>query len=262
VDKPIGVFDSGVGGLTVAGAITRALPHERLVYLGDTARLPYGSKSPDVVRRYAERCAEFLLTKDIKMLVIACNTATAHALPHLQRTLAIPVVGVIAPGAQKALLASKKKRIGVIATAGTIQSGAYRQAIAAIDPTAEVFDKACPLFVPLAEEGMVHHEATQLIAREYLGSMRERDIDALVLGCTHYPLLRTVIQSAVGAEVVLCDSAEASAADVQQALERTGRLAKAREAPHRFFLTDAQTSFRALAARFFGAETDPERVDL
>jgi glutamate racemase len=261
-DKAIGVFDSGVGGLTVAGAITRALPNERLVYLGDTARLPYGSKSPDVVRRYAERCAAFLLTQDIKMLVIACNTATAHALPYLQMKLEIPVVGVIAAGARRALVVSRTKRIGVIGTAGTIQSGAYRKAIAALEPQAEVFDQACPMFVPLAEEGFTNHEATRLLAREYLKAMREHEIDALVLGCTHYPLLRDVIQEAVGSGVALCDSAEACCDDVRAVLTDTRRLSDNKTGPHKFFLTDVQASFRTLAGRFFGAETDPERVDL
>jgi glutamate racemase len=258
----IGVFDSGVGGLTVAGAITRALPNERLVYLGDTARLPYGTKSPDVVRRYAERCAEFLLTQDIKMLVIACNTATAHALTHLQQTLTIPVVGVIAPGARRALSVSKRKRIGVIATAGTIASGAYRKEIAALDGDAKVFDKACPLFVPLAEEGLVEHEATRLIARDYLQVLKDEHIDALVLGCTHYPLLRNVIQQVVGASVTLCDSAEACTDDVKCILTERGELATHKGGPHRFHLTDVQASFRSLGVRFFGADAEPERVDL
>ncbi|MCC6807382.1 MAG: glutamate racemase [Deltaproteobacteria bacterium] len=261
-DSAIGVFDSGVGGLTVAGAITRALPNERLVYLGDTARLPYGSKSPDVVRRYAERCADFLLTQDIKMMVIACNTATAHALHYLQMKLEIPVVGVISAGARRALVVSRSKRIGVIGTAGTIASGAYKKAIHALEPQAEVFEQACPMFVPLAEEGMTSHEATKLIARDYLKTMREHEIDALVLGCTHYPLLREVIQEAVGSQVALCDSAEACTDDVKAVLTDTRKLAEKKSGPHRFYLTDVQASFRTLAARFFGADTDPERVDL
>lgn len=261
-EKAIGVFDSGVGGLTVAGAITRALPNERLVYLGDTARLPYGSKSPDVVRRYAERCADFLLTHDIKMLVIACNTATAHALPYLQMKLEIPVVGVIAAGARRALVVTRSKRIGVIGTAGTIASGAYKKAILGLEPQAEVFEQACPMFVPLAEEGLVEHDATKLIARDYLKTMREHEVDALVLGCTHYPILRNVIQEAVGNNVALCDSAEACCDDVRAVLSDTRRLAEKKSGPHQFFLTDAQASFRTLAARFFGGPTDPERVDL
>lgn len=258
----IGVFDSGVGGLTVAGAITRALPNERLAYLGDTARLPYGTKSPDVVKRYAERCAEFLLTQDIKLLVIACNTATAHALTHLQQTLTIPVLGVIAPGARRALSVSKSKRIGVIGTAGAIASGAYRREIAALDPDAKVFDKACPLFVPLAEEGLVEHEATRLIARDYLQGLKDENIDALVLGCTHYPLLRKVIQQVVGDSVTLCDSAEACTSDVIGILRERGELATQKRGPHRFYLTDVQASFRSLGVRFFGADAEPERVDL
>lgn len=258
MDKAIGVFDSGVGGLTVAGAITRALPNERIVYLGDTARLPYGSKSSDVVRRYAEICAEFLLTRDIKLLVIACNTATAHALPHLQQKLTIPVVGVIAAGARRALSVSKTKRIGVIATHGTIQSGAYKRAIHELDATAELREQACPLFVPLAEEGLIDHEATRLIARDYLRTMT--NVDALVLGCTHYPLLRGVIQDAVGPAVTLCDSGEACTDDVKAALK--GQLAERKHGDHQFFLTDVQASFRALANRCFGADTDPERIDL
>jgi glutamate racemase len=256
-EDAIGVFDSGIGGLTVAGALTRALPKERVVYLGDTARLPYGTKSPDVVKRYAEGCARFLLTQDIKLLVVACNTATAHALEHLQQTLSVPVIGVITPGAKRV---SRYKRIGVIGTEGTIRSGAYERAIKAFAPAADVVQQACPLFVPLAEEGWTQHPATRLVAEHYLDKMK--NVDALVLGCTHYPLLREVIAETVGEQVVLCDSADAVSEDVRTLLKEKQLEATAAGA-HRFFMTDLQSQFPVLAQRFFGAAiTNAERVDL
>lgn len=254
----IGVFDSGIGGLTVAGALARRLPGETLIYMGDTARLPYGTKSPDVVRRYAERCSRFLLEQDIKLLVIACNTASAHALEHLQQTLPVPVLGVIGPGASAGLKASKQGRVGVIGTAGTVRSGAYRRAILALDPNASVVEKACPLFVPLAEEGLTDHPATELIARDYLAELA--NVDALVLGCTHYPVLRNVIARVLGPGVTLCDSADATADEVQRAI---AAMPATRPAAHRFYLTDVQPQFQQLAARFFGGPVAAaERVDL
>ncbi len=260
-ERAIGIFDSGVGGLTVCGTLTRKLPNERVIYLGDTARLPYGTKSPEVVRRYAERCAEFLLTHEIKLLVIACNTASAHALEHLQRQLPVPVVGVIAPGARRALSLSRNRRIGVIGTSGTIKSGAYRRALEALEPSAEVIEAACPLFVPLAEEGWTEHPAAKLIAEEYLAPLRARTVDTLVLGCTHYPVLREVIASAMGPEVTLCDAAEAVAEEVRALLGPNAASTVA--GPHRFFLTDVQPQFLGLAARFFGAPiSEAERIDL
>ncbi len=182
---PIGVFDSGLGGLTVAHAIMRQLPAENLVYFGDTARVPYGPKSPDTVRRYSHEIAAYLLEQGVKAIVVACNTATAHALPMLKAELDVPVIGVVEPGARAAVRASRSGRIGVIATAGTIKSGAYVRAIEAESPDAQVTARACPLFVPLVEEGWTDHEATWSVAREYLAPFMHDEIDTLVLGCTH-----------------------------------------------------------------------------
>lgn len=262
--KSVGIFDSGVGGLTVAGEFARTLPHERIVYLGDTARVPYGSKSPEVIKRYAERCADFLVSQDIKLLIVACNTASAFALEHLQARLTIPVIGVIEPGARAAVAASKRKHIGVIGTTGTIASGAYARAIRALDPGIMVEERACPLFVPLAEEGWTTHAATELVAETYLADLKRTSLDCLVLGCTHYPVLRDVIQKVVGAHVKLVDSATAVTQQAQRTLAERNGLSDAETAPaHRFYLTDAQRSFEKTAERFFGARVSTAmHVDL
>lgn len=262
--RPIGIFDSGVGGLTVAGAVTRALPRERVVYLGDTARLPYGNKSGDVVRRYAERCADFLLAQDIKLLIVACNTASAVALEHLEQRCSVPVLGVIRPGARAAARVTTSGRIGVLGTAGTIASGAYQRAILAERPDAAIAERACPLLVPLAEEGWVEHAATRLVVQEYLAPIKAAGVDTVVLGCTHYPLLREVLRAELGAQVTLCDSADAVTEVARALLGARELAAPSGLAPaHAFFLTDASSSFAALAERFFGAAIErPVRVDI
>jgi glutamate racemase len=212
--RPIGIFDSGVGGLTVLAALRRTLPNERFVYLGDTARLPYGTKSAETVIRYALRAANFLVAEGIKLLVVACNTASAAALPALEEALDLPILGVVAPGV-RAALASTRGRIGVIGTESTIASEAYPRAVHAVRPQAQVTARACPLFVPLAEEGWFDHPVTQAVAREYLEPFAGGRVDTLILGCTHYPLLKRAIADAVGEGVVLVDSAEAVAAEVR-----------------------------------------------
>lgn len=258
----VGIFDSGVGGLTVAGAFVRALPNESIVYLGDTARVPYGNKSPETVRRYAERCADFLYAQNVKMLIIACNTATAFALEALQARYPVPVIGVIAPSAEAALQASRSGRIAVIGTHGTIASGAYRRAILAGRPHAQVLERACPLFVPLAEEGWTEHPATALIVGEYLAEVKAHQPDVLVLGCTHYPVLASAIARELGPAVTLCDSAETVTAAAREVLRARGALASG-PALHRFFMTDAQPQLARIAERFFGQPlTAVERVDL
>jgi glutamate racemase len=209
-DRPIGIFDSGIGGLTVLAALTARLPHERFIYLGDTARLPYGTKSAETVKRYALRAGLFLAQHDIKMLVVACNTASAAALPVLEHALTVPVVGVVEPGARAAVRVSSG-RIGVIATESTITSGAYEQAVKHLQPESTVVARPCPLFVPLAEEGWFDHPVTLEVARIYLQPMVEQGIDTLILGCTHYPLLRPAIAAALGRDVRLVDSASAVA---------------------------------------------------
>ncbi|HVF51324.1 MAG TPA: glutamate racemase [Pyrinomonadaceae bacterium] len=217
-DLPIGIFDSGVGGLTVYRALHERLPRERFVYLGDTARVPYGTKSLRTVERYAIENARFLEAHGIKMLVVACNTASALALPAVGRSVSVPVVGVIEPGARAVVEASAGRRIGVIATESTVKSGAYSQAIRKLRAEAEVVERACPLFVSLAEEGWAETDVARAVAAEYLADLRGDHLDALVLGCTHYPILRGVIQETVGARVRLIDSGEATAASVEALL--------------------------------------------
>lgn len=261
--RPIGVFDSGVGGLTVVRALTEALPGERLVYLGDTARVPYGTKSPEVVTRYALQNARFLLRREIKLLVVACNTASAMALSALG-TLEVPVLGVIGPGAKAAALATRSGKVGVIATDGTLRSGAYQKALLEARADLRVEAKACPLFVPLAEEGWLEGDVPTKVARSYLSELVERDVDTLVLGCTHYPLLKKVIGEVMGPAVRLVDSAEATARVVAERLEQDG-LSSANEAgpEHAYFVTDVPERFCEVGARFLGAPIrHAEQVDL
>ncbi|HKS07510.1 MAG TPA: glutamate racemase [Gemmatimonadaceae bacterium] len=258
---PIGVFDSGIGGLTVVAALTRRLPRESILYFGDTARVPYGPKSPDTVRRYASEISSWLLGEGVKSVVVACNTATAHALPELQAQLPVPVIGVIDPGAKAALEVATDGGIGVIGTAGTIASGAYARAIWTIAPAATVVSQACPLFVPLVEEGWTEHPATKLVAREYLAPLIASHVRAVVLGCTHYPLLRTVLAEVMGDGVALIDSADATAREVARVLEER-KLAVSADAAaptHRFVASDAPAQFLRLGQRFLGAAI--ERVE-
>ncbi len=257
---PIGVFDSGLGGLTVAHAIMRQLPAENLVYFGDTARVPYGPKSPDTVRRYSHEIAAYLLEQGVKAIVVACNTATAHALPMLKAELDVPVIGVVEPGARAAVRASRSGRIGVIATAGTITSGAYVRAIEAESPDAQVIARACPLFVPLVEEGWTDHEATWSVAREYLAPFMHDEVDTLVLGCTHYPLLKPLIGEIVGRTVRLIDSAEETAVDTRRMLAEHSLAAESGEGTYRFIASDDQQQFLKLGQRFFGDTI--ERVEI
>jgi glutamate racemase len=260
----IGVFDSGVGGLTVLRRLSERLPNEHLVYLGDTARVPYGTKSPDTVIKYARACTHLLAQSGIKLLVVACNTASAYALDVLRDEVDYPVVGVVAPGARAALARTKTKRIGVIGTTGTIQSGAYEDAITSAAPDVKVFCKACPLFVPLAEEGWTTGAVPRQVAAEYLGELLENDIDTLVLGCTHYPLLAPVIAEIAGDRVTLVDSAEATAEVVAEVIAGLG-LAND-PSPHRnlrLMVTDAPATFEKLGRRFLGWEPGHvEWVDL
>jgi glutamate racemase len=260
---PIGIFDSGVGGLTVYRALHEILSDERFVYLGDTARIPYGTRSLATVERYAVENARFLDAHGIKLLVIACNTASALALPAIREVVSVDVIGVIEPGARAAVSESRGQRIGVIATEATVRSGAYAKAIAQLAPTAQVIARACPLFVPLTEEGWAETEEARSIAAKYLKELKESSIDTLVLGCTHYPILRGVIQETVGDHVTLIDSGEAAARDVKSLLELNGlSRAVARESGERerhlcddldhFYVTDAAERFSRVAERFLG----------
>ena len=262
---PIAIFDSGVGGLTVMAAVRAALPHEAIMYLGDTARLPYGTKSAQVVQRYAMACGSFLQQHGTKLLVIACNTATAHALPHLQASLPIPVLGVIEPGAQLAARTSRSGRIGVIATEGTVLSGCYQRALAQAAPTAQVWAGACPLFVALAEENMVDHAATHIMAQEYLAPLLTHDIDTLVLGCTHYPLLRPTLAQVCGPGVSIIDSAQAVATSIAELLAAQDLSAPSHlpRPADRFFATDVSSRFHRVGSAFLGQALEAvELVDI
>ncbi|HEY8379328.1 MAG TPA: glutamate racemase [Nannocystis sp.] len=268
-ELPVGVFDSGVGGLTVLRALRAALPDERFVYLGDTARLPYGTKSGETVTRYAEQAARVLVGRGVKLLVIACNTASAVALDHLAGVFApLPVIGVIEPGAAAACAASRSGRIAVIATEGTVRGGAYERAIRAIRPDVDLVATPCSLFVALAEEGWVSGPIVEAIARRYLEPViRARPgLDCLVLGCTHFPVLRDAIAAAVGPAVRLVDSAETTAAAVSACLVRSGLRAglsaAGDRASVRFLATDAPERFARVGAVFLGEAIAPEDVEL
>ncbi|UCG74765.1 MAG: glutamate racemase [Gemmatimonadota bacterium] len=252
-DEPIGVFDSGVGGLTVVHAIRERLPFESILYLGDTARVPYGPKSPETIRRYAAEAADFLLARGVKLIVIACNTATARAAEHVAARVPVPVIGVIEPGATEAVRRSRSGRIGVIGTQGTIESGSYERLIKQLRPGASVASAACPLFVALAEEGWVEGDVARLTAERYLGPLLREDIDTLVLGCTHYPLLKPLLAD-VASGVELIDSAEATALAVARELEAAGLEAEptGRPVTARYFVTDDARQFGRVAQRFLG----------
>lgn len=263
---PIGVFDSGVGGLTVLRALKAALPHESFLYLGDTARLPYGSKSPDTVARYALQAAAVLVERGIKLLVVACNTATAMALPQLQAALpkfgVAGVIGVVEPGAQAACAASKTRRIAVIGTEGTIRGGAYTRAITAIDPHVEVVGRACPLFVALAEEGWVQGPIPTAVAHAYLDTLVTH-VDTLVLGCTHFPVLAEAIAEVVGPGVRIVDSAATTAVAVASRLQQRDLLAPADAAATTTMLaTDGRERFARVGAGFLGVPLLPDAVEI
>jgi glutamate racemase len=251
--KPIGVFDSGIGGLTVVRALTRHLPHENIVYFGDTARVPYGPKSPQVVREYSVQDTEFLMSHDVKMIVVACNTVSSVALDLVMKRAGVPVVGVIVPGAGAAVGTTKNRRVGVIGTVGTITSNAYVNAIRLFDPSVTVLSQACPLFVPLAEEGWTDHPATELIVKEYLFPMKRDKVDTLVLGCTHYPILAGVISAYLGDRVALIDSGEAAALEVGRILDAEGLTNPSGAKPNiRFFVSDIPHKFTEVGERFLG----------
>ena len=259
--QAIGIFDSGIGGLTVVRALRKLLPGENLIYLGDTGRYPYGSKSADVVQRYSFENTDFLVEKGVKALVVACNSSTAVAIDALQARHRVPVVGVIEPGAAVAARVTRNRKVGVIATEGTIRSGAYTRALRALRPDLEIYTRACPLFVPLAEEGWVDNEVAQLAAQSYLGSLAQSGIDTLILGCTHYPLLRAVIRATVGRAVRLIDSGVVTAAVVQAVLSGRGLLRAGRSGAASYFVTDAPERFMKVGARFLGAPVDAVQIE-
>jgi len=251
--SPIGVFDSGIGGLTVVRALTRRLPHENIIYFGDTARVPYGPKSSQTVREYAAQDADFLLSKNIKLVVVACNTVSAVALDVVQKHAQVPVIGVIQPGAAAAAASTVKRRVGVIGTTGTILSNAHANILRLIDPTITVFATPCPLFVPLVEEGWIEHKATQLIAREYLFPLTLEKIDTLILGCTHYPLLMPLIGDVFHNNVTLIDPGEETANEVEATLDALKLRNPSTARPNlQFFVSDIPHKFTEIGERFLG----------
>ncbi len=252
----IGVFDSGIGGLTVAHRMAEALPHEHLLYLGDTARTPYGPKSADVVSRYTLENAQFLLDKGVKLLVVACNTMSAVGLDALRAHTDVPVIGVIEPGARAAVGATRNRKVGVIGTEGTIASGSYTRALRALDPRLEIYTRACPLFVPLAEEGWVDNAIAEQAVALYLASLRQSRIDTLVLGCTHYPLLAETIARYLGPEVQLVDSATETAREVGALLAERDLAAPTGPGSTSFFVTDVPDRFIRVGSRFLGSAVD------
>lgn len=255
-DRAIGVFDSGIGGLTVLHQIIEALPSENTVYLGDTARAPYGSKSVETVLRYSFENSEFLAEKGVKMIVVACNTSTAIALDRLRHAMTLPIIGVIEPGVRRAVASTKNKRVGVIGTDATIQSGAYTRALKAADPAVEVYSRACPLFVPLVEEGWTDNAVVEMTVRAYLGSLKQSGIDTLILGCTHYPLLKKALRKYMGKGVRLVDSAEETAKEVAATLQKSSLAKNGGRTTHGFFVTDAPERFIKVGRRFLGDKVE------
>lgn len=262
--NPIGIFDSGIGGLTVVKKIKAYLPGEEIIYFGDTARVPYGTKSNSTVIEYSLQDAQFLANKSVKMIIVACNTASAVALDELREKFELPIIGMIEPGAKMASQNSRNGKIGVIGTYATINNGAYAHALKEINSEFKVFEKACPLFVPLAEEGWTNHQATKLIAEEYLAELKAEDIDTLILGCTHYPLLTDVIQEVMGEDVKLIDSGTAASMVVEEHLNGRGLLNTSNSyGKGEFFVSDIPTKFKDVAERFLGTEiTNISKIDL
>jgi len=263
-NSPIGIFDSGIGGLTVYSAIKHCLPAESLVYLGDTARVPYGTKSDETVVRYALEDAAFLEGRGVKAIVVACNTASAVALPALRERCGVPVVGVVEPGARAAMKASSSKRVGVIGTRATIASDAYGEALRALDNGVHVASAVCSLFVPIVEEGWLDGAITEDVVRRYVSELKQADIDTLILGCTHYPLLKGAIGRVMGDGVVLVDSGEATASEIAAVLDEQGSMADgAQDQPDLVFVTDVPAAFESVAASFLqGSLPRVQRINL
>lgn len=249
--SPIGVFDSGIGGLTVAKEIIKQIPHESIIYIGDTARVPYGTRSKEVITQFAKELINFLLKRHVKALVVACNTISALALDKIERISPVPVLGVVKPAARKAVEVTKNKKVGVIGTQGTIESKAYEVEIKKIDPEIEIIACGCPLFVPLAEEGLNKHQATKLVAKDYLDEVKVQGVDTLILGCTHYPLLLEAIAETMGPDVVLVDSAEPTAKQLKRLLEEKDLLSNTNPI-YEFYVTDAPERVKKVAGEFFG----------
>ncbi len=261
--RPIGVFDSGVGGLTVVKQVMKVMPQENIVYFGDTARVPYGTKSKEAVTKYSLQNVRFLQTKDVKAIIVACNTASSNSLEAMRASTDIPIFGVGVPGVEAALRATKNGRVGVIGTAATVRSGAYERMICGANPQIQVFSKACPLFVPLAEEGLTDNEVSRLAAQNYLTELTQKGIDALVLGCTHYPLLKRCIGTAVGDAVKLVDPAKATAQQVMTFLAERGQRNETQgEGERRFYLSDTTDTFGFLCQKALKRRYEAQIIDI
>ncbi|MBI4824284.1 MAG: glutamate racemase [Nitrospirae bacterium] len=260
-DAPIGIFDSGMGGLTVMKAIVEEMPSENTVYLGDTARVPYGIRSRETILRYSFECMSFMLKHNIKLLVIACNTVSAISLGAIRKKSPVPVIGVIGPGARAAVKYSNNRKIGVIGTEATIRSSSYLKAIKAIDRRACIYSMACPLFVPLVEEGWVKGDIAKLTAKRYLDGLKGKGIDALLLGCTHYPLLKGTLSEVMGDSVTLIDSAIETAKEIKVVLKKHSLLRKGKRKPFReFYVTDSPERFGRLGKMFLGHSMENMKV--
>jgi glutamate racemase len=252
-NKAIGIFDSGIGGLTVAREVFRLLPNEDVVYFGDTGRYPYGPRSPEIVRKFARQDVNFLLEQGVKFIVVACNTASSLALDYIERIYNVPMLGVIEPGARGAIEKSRSRRIGVIGTQGTISSMAYDKSLKSLDGSLKIFSRACPLFVALAEEGYIDRPATKMIAEDYLRDIRRKNIDALILGCTHYPLLKKPIGDVMGPNVRLIDSAEETAKATRDAMAQLELLNQSQaQGRRRFYVSDSPEKFKRIGQLFLG----------
>ena len=255
MDKPIGIFDSGIGGLTVVKEVIKLLPHENIVYFGDTARVPYGIKSKETIIKFSLENTLFLLQKDVKMIVVACNTSSSLALPTIRKHFKIPILGVIMPGAKEAVYATKNGKIGVIGTRATINSRAYEEEIKRLDCAIKVYSQSCPMFVPIVEEGWLNDGITNKVAEKYLSPLKAKGIDTLILGCTHYPLLKRKIQEIMGKGVKLIDSAQQVAVEVKHVLSQEGLLNNGRRAAAReYFVSDEVAIFKNVAKMFLGSE--------
>ncbi|MGN1317545.1 MAG: glutamate racemase [Lachnospirales bacterium] len=262
-NRPIGVFDSGVGGLTVVKQILKVLPNEDLVYFGDTARVPYGSKSKETVTKFSEQIIRFLKTKDVKAVVIACNTVSSNCYESLSETFPeLPIIEVVTPGVESCLAATKNKKVGLIATQGTVSSGAYERRLKNADKEIKVFKKACPLFVPLAEEGWTNNEIAKLTVKEYLTDLVKNDVDSIILGCTHYPLLKACIGEFVGERVTIIDPAKATALRLKKYLEDNNMVCDEKEGTHTFYVSDTSSQFNSLCLRVLKEGCKATQIDI
>lgn len=261
-NRPIGIFDSGVGGLTVTSRVINELPCEKIVYFGDTARVPYGSKSKKTVTKFAMQDVRFLLSKNVKAVVIACNTVSSNSIEDLKKEFDIPIFGVVEPGAKQAANVTKNMNVGVIATAGTIRSGAYERAIKQFNSNISVYSKACPLFVPLAEEGWWNDKITYLTAQKYISGLIDKKIDTIVLGCTHYPLLRKCIEETVGPDVSLVDPAYETAVALKKYLFKNNMLREGQCGGHEFYVSDITETFEKICFEALKQKYDAKLINI